>query len=128
MDERAHRTQVSNGVDYPHHVNFMRGEGKSGASDGTFEITGEGKAGTILSHAVHAIKELARNYNPMDIHFTAAEPSRVKAYAHLMHRLAGDKELGQHYVFLTRRGAAGRPGSGSFYVVHRAVRTRLNTR
>ena len=89
--------------------------------DGDFDITKQGRAGEILSHSAQAIKELARDHRPMDIHFSAAEPSRVNAYAHLMRRLAGDQEMSRHYVFLAKPGPAGRPGSGFFSIVHRAA-------
>jgi len=119
-DALSRRTQLMHDLDYPHMVTFSRGAGRDGASSGSFDITGQGKAGRVFSHAMHAIRELAIDYRPMDMHFTAAEDSRVNAYKHLMHRLSQDPEM-KHYVFLSRRGTAGRPESGSFYIVHRAV-------
>ncbi len=87
------RPRVENNLDWPHYVDFRRGEGQEGASSGSFDITNEGKASKILSHAVHAISELGREYRPADIHFTAAEDSRVKAYKHVMRRVAADPEM-----------------------------------
>ena len=45
----------------------------------------------------------------------------MKAYKHVMRRVAADPEMRKNYLFLTRRGTASRPESGSFYVVHKAV-------
>ena len=115
------RTRVRNNLDWPHHIEFKRGPGEEGASSGSYDITHQGKAGKVLSHAVHAIRELAKEYRPMDMHFTAVEDSRLKAYTHLMHRLAADPEVNRDYVFLTRPGTASRPDSGSFHIVHKAV-------
>ena len=93
LDRQARFLQIAHGLDYPHQIGFSRGEGHAGAAMGSFDVTGQGKAAQVLSHAAHAIKELARDYRPMDMHFTAAEGSRVRAYAHLMRRIVSDPEL-----------------------------------
>ena len=120
LGEQAERTRVSNELDYPHYVGFKRGEGEEGAKHGSYDITGQGKAAEIMSHAVRAIRELAEKYRPMEMHFVAMQPSRTRAYAYLMHRLAADKGVSQHYLFRGDEDPLGH-GGGLFYVVHRSV-------
>ena len=100
---------------YPHDFGFQRSKGK-GRKQGSYGITKEGRAGEIMSHAAHAVKEFLTQYQPMELHFSAAEESRQKAYAHLVRRVASDPDLAREYRIV--RDA---DNPSSFNIVHRSA-------
>ena len=69
------------GLDYPHEVLWGRGPRTTEPFSGKFDVTGEGKAGQMISHASQALRELVDRYKPVSVEFSAHEPSRQKAYS-----------------------------------------------
>ena len=75
-------------------------------------VTKMGKAGEIMSHAVHALREFVREHRPAMVTFTAAEPSRVKLYEHLARRAAADPSNSEYRAYYDH--------PGSFHLIHHA--------
>ncbi len=83
----------------------------------------------MLSHAAHALRELVHHYKPVSVEFSAAadEPSRQKAYHHMMRRLVKENVGNGEYVFLHEPpmqadrewGIYGKPAY--FHIVHKAA-------
>src|SRR5208282_2587774 len=103
-DPDIESVRAEHGLDYPHEVLWSRGPGGTSAAGGRFDITGEGKAGQLISHASQALRELVHRYRPVSIEFSAHEPSREKAYHHMMRRLARENVGGGEYAFLHEPG------------------------
>ena len=128
-DPDLEEVRAAHGLEYPHEVMWMRGPDKTDAFGGRTDITGEGKAGQMLSHATHALRELVHHYKPVSVEFSAAadEPSRQKAYHHMMRRLVKENVGNGEYVFLHEPpmqadrewGIYGKPAY--FHIVHQAA-------
>jgi len=118
----------ANNLDYPHEVLMSRAQGRAGGANGRFGITGQGKAGQIISHSAQALRGLINRYKPVSVEFSAAEPSRMKAYRHLMRRLAEEGVGNGKYAFLHEPGYEylsheGEPvwKSEYYHIVHHAA-------
>ncbi len=128
-DPDLEEVRAAHGLEYPHEVIWTRGPEDSEAFGGRTDITGQGQAGAMLSHAAHALRELVHRYKPVSVEFSAAadEPSRQKAYHHMMRRLVKENVGNGEYVFLheppveTERdwGVYGKPAY--FHLVHKAA-------
>ena len=119
-------------LDYPHEVAWGRGPAsgrdEEGAALKRYDITGQGKAGQMISHATHALSDLVNRYRPVSVEFSGLEPSRKKAYYHMMQRLAGTNIGGGEYAFLHEQGRGFRSRGGKwidepdyFHIVHKAA-------
>ena len=113
---RLYRPEIQNepvrqeyGLGHPFGVSFGRGPEQN------MDITGEGKAGRIISHFAQALRELLNEHRPLSVHFTGTTPSHIHAYHHMLGRLAGE-EAGREYKFLRKPGFG-----GGFHIVHRAA-------
>ncbi len=99
----------TNGLDLPHDLLITRGKTYSK------DITGQGKSPQFLSHGHHAVRDFLQQYRPMALTFTAQEPSRQKAYYHVMRNLAKDPQASKEYRFF------GKPGDYYFHAVHKSI-------
>ena len=128
-DAALHDIAEENGLSHPHEVLWGRGpKSTTGSAHGRFGVTGEGKAGLVLSHATHALHELVRRYRPVSVEFSGREPSREKAYLHMMRRLAGDRIGNGEYVLFHEPGDSFRVRGGRtvhepayFHIVHKSA-------
>ena len=119
----------AHGLSHPHEVLWSRGPEKGGeVAGGRFDVTGEGKAGQMVSHATHALRELVDRYKPVSIEFSGHEPSRQKVYHRMMRRMAEGNVGGGEYVFLHEPGRSFRARGGNiihepayFHIVHQAA-------
>ncbi|MEI8375681.1 MAG: hypothetical protein WCJ35_22900 [Planctomycetota bacterium] len=125
-DDDLNDVRDENDLDYPHEVLMSRGTSKRGMN-GRFSITGQGKSGQVISHISQALRELVNNQKPVSVEFSADEPSRQKAYHHMMRRLAKEGAGNGEYAFLhepgteddTHYGIRGKPAY--YHIVHIAA-------
>ena len=128
QDPEQEQVRREHDLDHPHEVLWSRSSHPAPAGDGRFEVTGQGKAGPMLSHATHALRELVDEHRPVSIEFSAKEPSRIKAYHHMMRRMAKEQTGGGEYEFLHEPGHSFRARNGVmihepayFHIVHKAA-------
>ncbi len=117
LDPTTEHIRRINRLDHPYDVSFSRHEGPQDV-EGTDEITGKGKAGSILSHVSQAMQELLAK-RPMDVTFAAEHPSRNRVYRHIMRRAIEQGAGGGQYVFL--KGRYSTPELSAYAIVHRDV-------
>ena len=106
-------------LEYPHEFLFGRAKGKPSESRERYGITGKGKAGLIMSHAVHALREFLRTKRPMFASFQAEQPSRQRAYEHLTRKMV--KESGAGTGRSEYRAFRNMADPREFHLVHHAV-------
>ena len=84
---QADAVRREHALDYPHEFAFGRKKVEPVRNSALrYNVTGQGQAGLIMSHAVHAVRDLLQTRRPMIVSFTAAEPSRQAVYEHLARR------------------------------------------
>ena len=119
---QAEQIRQEHGLDYPHTFFFSRErkDPETGMTKRTCRVTGWGKNGLVMSHAVEALKTLIRDKRPMMTEFSAAEPSRMKLYGHLARRAVAEaaRQAGTGSEYSVFHDPA---NPGYFHVVHNAV-------
>jgi hypothetical protein len=98
--------QQTEGLTHPRHFWFMRSNAKQPGENyikHTTELTGQGRAMEVMSHATTALKQLLQQ-NPTHVEMTAEadEPSRQRLYRHMLRRLSQQHPDYKGFIRLAR--------------------------